>query len=32
MGAHFCIKDLVSTSSLPLISALTALEEHFSGV
>ena len=32
MGAHFCIKDLASISSLPLISALTALEEHFSAI
>ena len=30
MGGHFCIKDLAPISSLPLISALTALEEHLS--
>ena len=28
MGGHFCIKDLELISSLPLISAVSALEEH----
>ena len=32
MGAHFCIKDLATVSSLPLISGLTALEEYFSTI
>ncbi|HEY1857015.1 aspartate/glutamate racemase family protein [Acidocella sp.] len=30
MGGHFCLKDLAPISSLPLISAVTALEEYFS--
>lgn len=32
MGAHFCIASLMPMSSLPLISALPALEEYFSAM
>ncbi len=32
MGGHFCIKELEPISSLPLISALVALEEHLSAL
>lgn len=32
MGGHFCIGALESMSSLPLISALPALEEYFSAL
>lgn len=32
MGGHFCIKDLEPIASLPLISALPALEEHFTAL
>lgn len=30
MGGHFCIKNLIPVSSLPIISALTALENYLS--
>jgi aspartate racemase len=30
MGGHFCIKELTAVSSLPVISAIPALELHFS--
>ena len=32
IGAHFCIGALEPMSSLPIISALPALEQHFSGM
>ena len=32
IGGHFCIRDLAPISSLPLISALTALEEYFAAI
>jgi aspartate racemase len=32
MGGHFCIEALERLSSLPLISALPALERHFSAI
>jgi aspartate racemase len=32
MGGHFCIKELAAIASLPLISALPALESHFAAM
>lgn len=31
MGGHFCIEELRRRSSLPLVSAVDALEAHFAG-
>ena len=32
MGAHFCIRSLAAISSLPLIDAVPALEDHFAAM